>query len=84
MLNCYKEIRSRKRRGVYDLTLEIPENDFFKEYKSPNMESAKGIIDNYLHKRRDLGRVDKIDIHHDVRKHMIQLTTELDYNNEYR
>lgn len=83
MINCFKEIRTRKRHGVYDLTLEIPEDDFFRKYKSTNMESAKGIIDNYLIKRHDFGKAEKIDIRHDERNHIIQLTTVLDYNNEY-
>ncbi len=81
MLSCSKEIRTRRRHGIYDLTLEIAEKDFFKKYKSTNIESAKDIINDYLIQRRDLGKVDNIDIYHDEQKHIIQLTTKLDYNN---
>lgn len=83
MINCFREIRIRIEKGVYDLTLEIAEEEFFKEFKSTSISTAEEIIDHYLTKRQDMGKVEKVNIYHDEKKHIVQLTTELDYNNEY-
>ena len=83
MINDFKEIRIRKGKGVYDLTLEIAEEVYFEQYKSTNVKEAERIIDHYLTKRQDMGKAENININHDGSKHIIQLTTELDYNDEY-
>ncbi len=79
MLNSIREVRVRNKKGLYDLTLEIPEKEYFLVYNDVNQESAHNIIKQYLVHREDDARPENIAIDYDRNKHMVSLTSELHY-----
>lgn len=83
MFKNLKEIRDKKKKGLYDLTLKINEDDYFDAFKEVNLDSAKDIIEKYLLDREDMGKAENIRIAHSKVEHSVNLTAELDYNDNY-
>lgn len=79
MLNSIREIRTRDENGIYTLTLEIPEKEFFLVYNDVDIESANDLLKQYLVFRQDDARVDSVDIKYDKNKHIINVVSQLSY-----
>ncbi|SCG83070.1 hypothetical protein DW1_1499 [Proteiniborus sp. DW1] len=79
MLNRIREIRTRDKDGIYTLTLEIPEKEFFLVYNDVDNESANDLLKQYLIFRQDDARLTSVDIKHDKNNHMINVVSELNY-----
>jgi len=79
MLNNIREIRTRSNKGLYNLTLEIPEKEFFQVYDDVNKESAYDIIKKYLIYREDDARPRNTEINYNKGKQIICLNSELHY-----
>ena len=79
MLNRIRETRTRDEKGIYTLTLEIPEKEFFLVYNDVDNESANDLLKQYLIFRQDDARLATVDINHDRNNHMINVVSELNY-----
>ncbi|SHK43175.1 hypothetical protein [Tepidibacter formicigenes] len=79
MFTNIKEMRDKKENGTYNLTIEIPEKDFFKVYNSVNNNVANDLIRQYLVDVQDDARFDNVKIKHNKNRHTIRLTSELNY-----
>ena len=79
MLNSIREIRVRNKKGLYNLTLEVPEKEFFLAYDDASNESAYDLIKQYLVYRQDDARPENIEIEYDRNKHIVSLSSELHY-----
>ncbi|WIV10453.1 hypothetical protein [Proteiniborus sp. MB09-C3] len=79
MLNSIREIRRRDDEGIYTLTLEIPEKEFFLVYNDVDKQSANDLLKQYLIFRQDDARLDTVDIKHDKNNHIINVVSELNY-----
>lgn len=79
MLNRIRETRTRDEKGIYTLTLEIPEKEFFLVYNDVDNESANDLLKQYLIFRQDDARLATVDINHDKNNHMINVVSELNY-----
>jgi len=73
------EVRIREKDGLYRLSLEIPEKEFFLAYDDVDEEAAHDIIKQYLVHREDDGRPSNIEIHYDHNSHIVNLTSSLHY-----
>jgi hypothetical protein len=78
LFNSIREKRIQ-RDGQYELTLQIPENEYFDVYDTIKAEAAHEILSNYLTLKQDDGRVGEINISHNKSGHMVKITTELHY-----
>ncbi len=79
MLNRIRETRTRDEDGIYTLTLEIPEKEFFLVYNDVDNESANDLLKQYLVFRQDDARLATVDIKHDKNNHMVNVVSELNY-----
>lgn len=79
MLNSIREIRTRDKEGIYTLTLEIPEKEFFLVYNDVDEQSANDLLKQYLIYRQDDARLESVEIKHNKNNHMINLVSELNY-----
>ncbi|MTI49837.1 hypothetical protein [Sporosalibacterium faouarense] len=79
MLNKFKEIRTRRSNGIYNLELKFNEEDFFQHYSEANSDVAKEILGRYLVGRKDLGKAENISIIHNQDNHTVDLITILSY-----
>ncbi|MFA5523276.1 MAG: hypothetical protein WDA24_02860 [Tissierellales bacterium] len=79
MLNRIRETRTRNEDGVYTLTLEIPEKEFFLVYNDVDNESANDLLKQFLVFRQDDARLATVDINHDKKNHLINVISELNY-----
>lgn len=78
LFNSIREKRIQ-RDGQYELTLQIPETEYFNAYDSVKAEAASEILANYLRLKQDDGRVGDVNISHNKNGHIIKITTELHY-----
>lgn len=84
MLNSIREIRTRDEKGIYTLTLEIPEKDFFLVYNDVDNQSANDLLKQYLIFRQDDARLASVSIEHDKNNHIVNVISELNYlDNEH-
>lgn len=74
-------IRDRRiqRDGLYELTLQIPEEDYFLAYDTITENAASEILDNFLSYHQDDGRPGDVEIKHNKNGHVVNITTELHY-----
>ncbi|SHG94967.1 hypothetical protein [Tepidibacter thalassicus] len=79
MFTNIKEMRKKRENGIYDLTIEIPEREFFKVYDSVNNNAADDLLRQYLVDVQDDARFDNVKIKHNKNRHTIRLTSELSY-----
>ncbi len=79
MFNTMKEMRRKKENGIYDLTLEIAEKDYFETYENVDNRAAKDIMNQYLSHVQDDARFQNAKIHHNRNRHTVRLTSELHY-----
>lgn len=79
MLNSVREIRTRDEKGIYTLTLEIPEKEFFLVYNDVDKQSANDLLKQYLIFRQDDARLTSVEIEHNKNNHMINVVSELSY-----
>ena len=79
-----REMRSKIKDGKYNLTLEVSEGTYFKTYDDVDTKSGEDLVRNYLRSNSDDANFNDIKIKYNKNKHMVKVTTELDYrNNEY-
>ncbi|AFS77985.1 hypothetical protein Curi_c09690 [Gottschalkia acidurici 9a] len=79
MLNDIRETRSRDKDGLYQLTLEVSERDFFGLYDEVDKDSALDLLKQYLVYRQDDGRPSDIEIDHNKNNSIIVIKTKLHY-----
>lgn len=77
----FNSIREKRivRDGQYELTLQIPENEYFNVYDTVKSEAAREILHNYLMLQQDDGRIGEVDINHNKNGHIIKITADLHY-----
>ncbi|KRQ86793.1 hypothetical protein ABG79_01284 [Caloramator mitchellensis] len=78
MLNRIRD-RRIERNGIYELTLQIPEDEYFSVYDSVTEYSATEIVGNYLAKYQDDARFDNVRIKHNKNGHVVDIKAELRY-----
>lgn len=78
MFNSIREKRIA-RDGQYELTLQIPENEYFDVYDDIKAEAAREILHNYLTLQQDDGSIGEVNINHNKSGHMVKITTDLHY-----
>lgn len=78
LLNSIRE-RRIQRDGLYEVTLQMPENEYFNVYDSVSYDAAYEILGNYLSYHQDDGRPDGIDIKHNKNGHIVNITANLHY-----
>lgn len=77
----FNRIREKRitRDGLYELTLHIPEKEYFDAYDDVRVEAAEEILCNYLTLKQDDGRIGEVKINHNKSGHVIKITTDLHY-----
>jgi hypothetical protein len=77
----FNSIREKRiqREGLYELTLQIPENDYFDVYDTVKVEAAREILYNYLTLQQDDARLGGVDISHNRNGHIVKITADLHY-----
>lgn len=78
MLNTIRE-RRIQRDGLYEVTLQMPAEEYFTSYDSISSKAAEEILENYLNYHQDDGRPDDINIKHNKNAHMVDITANLHY-----
>ena len=78
MLNSIRDKRIQ-RDGLYELTLQIPEDEYFSIYDTVTIESAHDILTNFLDYHQDDGRPNGVDIRHNKNGHIVNITADLHY-----
>ncbi|CAH2214782.1 hypothetical protein [Tepidibacter aestuarii] len=80
MFTDIKEMRKKRENGIYDLTLEISEREYFKVYNEVDDKIADDLVQQYLVDVQDDGRFENVKIKHNKDRHTIRLTSELHYH----
>lgn len=77
----YNSIREKriKRQDMYQITLQMPEKDYFNIYDSVNEDAAREILENYLKYHLDDGKVDDIRISLNKNAHAVKINANLHY-----
>lgn len=77
----FNRIREKRieRDGQYELTLQIPEDEYFDVYDTVKAEAANEILSNYLTLKQDDGRVGEVNISHNKNGHVVKIITDLHY-----
>ncbi|SEF74805.1 hypothetical protein SAMN05660865_00921 [Caloramator fervidus] len=78
MLNRIRE-RRIQRDGLYEITLQIPEDEYFSVYDSVTEYNAVEILGNYLMKYQDDARFDNVRIKHNKNGHVVDIKADLHY-----
>lgn len=78
MMNNILETRARK-EGLYNITLEIPEKNYFDIYDGVYEKDAEDILKQYMVYRGDDGRPSDISIEHNKNSHIINIYANLHY-----
>ena len=78
MLSSIRENRIR-RNELYEITLQISEEEYFNVYDDISIIAAKEILDNHLTYHQDDGRPKNIDIKHNKNGHIVNITADLHY-----
>jgi hypothetical protein len=78
MISSIRENRIR-RDELYEITLQMPENEYFDAYEGISVPAAEEILQNYLRYHQDDGRPENIHIKHNKNGHVINVTAELHY-----
>lgn len=78
MLDRIRENRIQ-RDGLYEITLQVPENEYFIVYDSISSEAAYEILGNYLSYHQDDARPEEVKIVHNKNAHMVNINANLHY-----
>lgn len=78
MFNNIRENRIQQ-DGLYKVTLQMPESDYFAAYDSITSDAAYEILGNYLAYHQDDGRVSDVDIKHNSNGHVVNISANLHY-----
>jgi hypothetical protein len=78
MINSIRDKRIQ-RDGLYQITLQVPEEDYFEVYDGINVEAAQEILGNFLSYHGDDGRPDNVDIKYNTNGHIVDITADLHY-----
>jgi hypothetical protein len=78
MLSSIRENRIR-RDELYEITLQIPENEYFDAYEGISASAAEDILQNHLRYHQDDGKPEKVNIKHNKNGHVVNITAELHY-----
>jgi hypothetical protein len=78
MLNRIRDSRIQ-RDGLYELTLQMPENEYFDVYDSLSDDAAAEILGNYLSYHQDDARPEGIEISHNKNAHVVNIGANLHY-----
>lgn len=78
MLNSIRD-RRIERDGLYKITLDVPEKEYFDAYDAVSIEAADDIIKNYLTYYEDDGVPVNTSISHNKNAHIIEITFKLHY-----
>lgn len=78
MLNSIRDNRIQ-RYGLYEVTLQMPEDEYFNVYDSISIDAAYEILDKYLDYHQDDGRPEVIDIKHNKNGHIVDIVVNLHY-----
>lgn len=78
MINSIRETRARK-EDLYNVLLEIPEEEYFQIYNDVDEKSAEDILSEYLNYRGDDGRYSDIRIQHNKNIHIVNIYANLHY-----
>lgn len=79
MFNSIREMRRKDAEGLYNLTIEVSEKDFFEIYEDTDNNTADTLIRQYLANIQDDARFENVKIHHNKNRHTIRITTDLHY-----
>ena len=80
MLNSMVVVRERI-EGVYSITLEVPQKEYFEIYEDIDSEAAKDILKQYLTYHGDEGRYSDVSIDNNKGAHIISIHAKLNYEN---
>lgn len=78
MLNSILETRTLE-DGLYNITLQISEKEYFSVYDSLNEDYAYELLENYLKYRSDDGRPEDIKLSHNKNQHLVMINADLYY-----
>ncbi|MBZ4663152.1 MAG: hypothetical protein JG776_854 [Caloramator sp.] len=78
MFNESRETRTVK-DGVYHLSLQIPEKEYFLVYDNVSENIASEILNHYLKIHQDDGEPQNININYNRNAHMINIEADLRY-----
>lgn len=81
VIDLFNSIREKRieRDGLYELTLQIPEEEYFNAYDTVKAEAANEILSNYLTLQQDDGRIGEVNIDHNKSGHVIKIQAALHY-----
>ena len=75
------DMRNKKENGNYDFTLEIGDKTYFNFYDSINTKAAEEVVRDYLFNNDDDADYKNVKIGHNLNRHIVKITAELDYLN---
>jgi hypothetical protein len=78
MLNAIRDSRIQ-RDGLYELTLQMPESEYFDAYDTLTDEAASEILGNFLSYHQDDGRPELVGIEHNKNGHIVNIKAKLHY-----
>jgi hypothetical protein len=78
MLSSIRE-RRIQRDGLYEVTLQVPEQEYFNVYDTISIEAAHEILGNYLNYHQDDGRPEVVDIKHNKNGHVVDIKVNMHY-----
>lgn len=78
MLNSMVVARERI-GGLYSITLEVPEKEYFDIYEDMDKEAAEDIVKQYLTYHGDDGRFSDVSISHSKGAHVVSIHANLHY-----
>lgn len=78
LLNSIRETRARK-EGLYNIILEIPEDEYFQIYDSLDDKFGADILSQYMNYHGDDGRYSDVKVQHNKNSHIINVYANLHY-----
>lgn len=78
MMRSIKDNRI-ERNGMYEVMLQMSEDEYFNVYDDITSQAASEIMDNYLHYHGDDARPSNIHIDHNKNGHVVNITANLNY-----
>lgn len=79
MLNSM--VVGRQRAGdIYNITLEVPEDEYFLIYEDLDREAAEDILKQYMTYHADEGRYSDVSIHHYRNINIVSIRAKLHYD----
>lgn len=78
MLNSIRETRARKNE-LYNIILEIPEDEYFQIYDGLDDKFAEDILNQYMVYHGDDGRYSDVKIQYNKNAHIVNVYANLHY-----